>query len=797
MNKVPAVRPIDPSALLAGSRVVEISASVGGAYCGLVLARLGAHVARCEGETSIVATPATGREMQRVFHGSKEVLRNGDDEALDSALAAARIVIVESLAPGHPLAARAQALIENRSGLAADAIVVVLSAHGAGEDLADGGCGLTSAAGSGLSFAIGNRGEEPLTLPYDIADYENGINGASAAIAGLLRGHADGGMIDVASRDVLANLVGTLAQNYVPYGRPWRREGTRPSLSGGVYPCGLFPCEDGYVAVYCRGTSEWRGIVNAMGNPDWSQEERFLDPKVVATHHADEADSHLMPWLGQYTRQQLMALGFKFGFPVAPVRYVREALADEQFAFRGSFDVLAGVDGRTPLKVPAAPWRLYEIDSARPSQTRAPVWAKPAAAARPPAQILRGLRVLDFTWVWSGPLVASVLADLGAEVIKVEHPSRPDSLRMRGRSLRDGVEIDGPAAELNPWFNQLNHGKKSIVADIKSEHDRARLRRLAATCDVVVENMRPGALAESGLGYEDLAAVNPGLVMLSMSMAGQSGPLSKMKGYAGIMTSMAGLESLVGYPSDAADAPFIGMTMTALGDPNGAAHGVAVLLAALHRRRESGRGAWIDLAQTDAILAIMAAPIVESQVNGHVPVRGNEHPDYFPHGHFPARGEDRWIALSVRSDAQWQRFAQAAGGVFESFSGLDLAGRKARRAEIEQALRTWTSSRTQEQTVAVLRPLAIPCAPVATYEEMMASEWKSQRGISREVDHPYLGRQEVFVVPWQFGGRTAGVAAPAPLLGQHSAEILGPHSAPTNEAVPVAATAASTVSATK
>ena len=762
--------------LLEGVNVVELSTGVAGAYCGAVLAQLGAAVARCGGATRLVASPQTRSLMQGVFHGAKAVLDAG---ALEPALAQAHIVIVETATDGHPQAERMRALTQGREGLRADAVVVVLSVDGIEDDAIAAGCGLTSAAGAGMSFAIGSRAVEPLTLPYDIADYQSGINGVAAALAGLIGRIGAAGPIDVASRDVLANLVGTLAQNYVPFGRPWRREGTRPSMSGGVYPCGLFPCKDGYVAVYCRGTQEWKGMLRAMGNPGWSLDQRFDDPKIVATHHADEADSHMLPWLARFTRAELMALGIKFGFPVAPVRYVREALEDEQFEFRQSFRLSNAGPGQVPVKLPAPPWRFRSLPASGPAT--APPWVHAAGQSPDPSSLLKGLRVLDFTWVWSGPMVTSILADLGAEVIKVEHPSRLDSLRLRARPLRNGVQFDGPpSGELNPWFNQLNHGKKSVIADLKSPASRDQLLRLARSCDVVVENMRPGALANSGLGYHDLTARNPGLVMLSMSMAGQTGPLAQMKGYAGIMTSMAGLESITGYESSAADAPFVGMTMTALGDPNGAAHGIAALLAALHRRAATGQGVWIDLAQTDAILAVMAAPIIESQLLGHVPVRGNTDPDVFPHGHFRCAGEDRWLALSVANDGLWRRFAAAVGPALAPFARLNLASRQAQRRPIEDAVGSWTRARSAQQAVAVLRPLGIACAPVASYEEMLGAQWKARRGLTRVVNHPYLGAQEVFVPPWRFGTRTAGVTIAAPLLGQHTVEVLGAGAAPTS-----------------
>jgi len=387
-----------------------------------------------------------------------------------------------------------------------------------------------------------------------------------------------------------------------------------------------------------------------------------------------------------------------------------------------------------------------------------------------PSAFLKGTRVLDFTWVWSGPMLTSQLVDLGAEVIKVEHTSRLDSLRMRGKPLH--AVGQGPAHEMNPWFNQVNHGKKSILVDLKSDEGRQQLLELVETCDLVVENMRPGALSDAGLGYEQLAERNPAVILLSMSMAGQEGPLAGMKGYAGLMSSLTGMESITGYQSDAARAPFIGMTTPALGDPNGAEHGMAVLLAALYRRRVTGLGAWIDLSQTDAILSLMAAPVAESQLHGFAKVRGNSSPEAYPHGTYVCSGSDDWVSISVSDDAAWRRLAQAVGGALVGLSDLDLAGRGSQKDLIEQHLGQWCRSRSRQEAARLLRQFDVDCQAVATYEEMLQSEWKQARGLTRTSVHPHIGSQEIFVVPWRFGGRSAGVAGAAPLLGEHTAKVL-------------------------
>ncbi|CAN5393337.1 CoA transferase [soil metagenome] len=749
--------------------MVEVSTGVAGAYCGKVLRQLGADVQRHFGLTTVNGSAAAQEQVQRTLHFGKSEISG---PLFEFALSRAQVIVMDALVPGDRLE-HVKAHILARVALDHKHAVVLMLSH---ESIADdrSGCSseLTATAGAALNCAIGSRNEEPLGLPYDVAGYMTGASGAAAAVAGLLGGsRPTGRLIEVATRDVMANVVGTVAKNFESYGRPWLRDGTRPSMSGGVYPCGLFPCRDGYVAVYCRGSHEWLGLIRAMGEPPWSRELRFQDPKIVAALHADEADGHLMAWLRRYSRAELMQLGREFGFPAAPVNYVRETLQNPQFIARQSFISLPATATGAGIAMVERPWRLRHPDGRSASSPARMIRTGPVEAD--PSSLLKGVRVLDFSWVWSGPMVTSFLTDLGAEVIKVEHASRPDSVRTRGAALVDGRRLVGPVGELNPWFNQLNHGKKSISVDIKSSAGRLQLLELAADCDIVVENMRPGAMAEAGLGFEELSSCNDGLVMLSMSMVGQTGPLASLKGYAGLMSAMSGLESVTGYESTDPDAAFVGMTTPALGDPNGATHALAVLFAALHQRRQTGQGVWIDLSQTDAVLSLMAAPLAEAQLGGNVPVLGNVRPGFVPHGHFRCIGEDQWIAISVATDEQWRTLALTVGAALEGSIDWNLSKRHARRAVIDLALQSWTAKLTVDQAVGLLRSRGVSSGVVASYGQMVGAAWLKQRGLIREVEHPYIGKQDVFVPPWRFDQQTGGASTTsAPLLGEHSASYL-------------------------
>ena len=304
------------AALLAGVTVVEFSRHVAGAYCGKLLALMGAAVTRFGPAIDATGSPDTRQALQQVFHAGKNCAPL-DVTRIQAALGAAQIVIVEKDDHDDRFTDCVAQIIEHRTGLNAEAIVVVISANG--HDGYVPGCGLTSAASAAMSWGIGEPAREPLTPAYDIVDHEAGASAAAAALVALLSGRgASCSPVDVASRDVVAHFVSMLAQNYLPFGRPWQRDGRRPYMSGGIYPLGLFKCKDGYIALYCRSNHEWKGIVNAMGDPAWSEAERYIAvlaleqaQRINAARHVRSASIALpRPAKGQVVlRQHADAMG--------------------------------------------------------------------------------------------------------------------------------------------------------------------------------------------------------------------------------------------------------------------------------------------------------------------------------------------------------------------------------------------------------------------------------------------------------------------------------------------------------
>jgi crotonobetainyl-CoA:carnitine CoA-transferase CaiB-like acyl-CoA transferase len=389
---------------------------------------------------------------------------------------------------------------------------------------------------------------------------------------------------------------------------------------------------------------------------------------------------------------------------------------------------------------------------------------------KPTDSLLKGIRVLDFGWVWAGPLVTSALADLGAEVIKIEHAARLDNARLRGRAAA-WADLPYPSIELVPYFHTLNRGKKSVTINLKDERGVSLIKSLVAVSDVLVENLSRGALARAGLGYEDLRTVNERLVYLSISAAGEDGPLSDMRAYAPVTSSFAGLENLIGYPGERPT----GMMTYGIADGNAGSHALVAVLAGLVAQRRTGKGVFIDVSQLESLLATMAEPILEYTITKTEPeVPGSRRRDMAPRGVYPASGVDRWLSIAVTDDRAWSGLIRATGVMdWETDPSLASLGNRLRRHdELDHRLVAWTSTLDRDEAVKLLREEGVAASPVLSLDEALAHPYFRARGISQLVDHPLAGPEQVFTLPWKLSQTPARIAGPAPLLGQHNRQVL-------------------------
>jgi crotonobetainyl-CoA:carnitine CoA-transferase CaiB-like acyl-CoA transferase len=730
--------------LLRGATVLEVSGRVSAAYCGWQLAAMGATVTRVELPLSSSAPAAVAPALEAALGRGKRVVAPGPQA--DGLAVAAELMITDVLDDdGADGAATSVALRLSELRGAGSPLLSIPQFASTGPDAGRPGTPLITGAETGASWSIGDPEREPLSIPFDIPDALAGSEAAAAAIlclGGVAASGAVPSRVEVPVAGVLGYYVGMIATNFVPYGRPWHRDGPQASVSGGSYPAAIFACADGAVAIMCRQAREWDGLRAAIGEPSWAGRPELVDARAVARSHVAEVDPVVRAWARSHTYAELSALGEEHGFPVAAVREVGESLTDPQYLHREFFETITDPASSKPVQVPGLP---FAIAAAHDGGELPPRPAAPTAALP-----LAGVRVLDFTWVWSGPTVTAALCDLGAEVIKVENAARPDSARARGGGLREGRPIEGPPLEISSYFSAVNRGKRSIAVDLTTDAGRELILRLVGSCDVVVENMRPGALDRRGLGYEDLARENPGLVMLSMSTAGRSGPLSGAGGYAPVMSGLAGLEALVRYE----DSEPMGLFNLALADPNAAGHGLVALLAALRHRRLSGEGSWLDLSQMECVSAVLTEPLLEAQLLGGAEAPANRHPSFAPHGHFAAAGEDAWLAVAVRTEAERSRLAALLGA--------------APGAALEPALAEFARQREPAPAAAELNAIGVPAAPLRSYEQTQGPD----RLASALVTHPFIGEERIGALCWALDGEHLRPRDRAPLLGEHTDAVL-------------------------
>ncbi|HEX5451267.1 MAG TPA: CoA transferase [Candidatus Limnocylindrales bacterium] len=379
---------------------------------------------------------------------------------------------------------------------------------------------------------------------------------------------------------------------------------------------------------------------------------------------------------------------------------------------------------------------------------------------------LAGIRVLDFTWVGAGALATKLLADLGADVIKIESRARPDNLRL-APPFRDGHDdLEGSG-----YFASRNSSKRSFALDMRHPGARAIALRLAAASDVVASNFRPGVMDRWGLAYEDVRAANPRVVYLTMPMQGHDGPHAAFTGFGSTISALSGLVTLSGLP----DRPGVG-TGTHFPDhvPN-PGHALVAVLAALVHRARTGEGQAIEVSQLESTVNMIGPAILAASLGPGVGQRrtGNRAPGASPRGVFPSAGPDEWIAISCRGEPAWRALADVLGHpewtADPRYQGLER--RHANEDELEQAIAAATSTHPRPDLVRALRDRGVAAAPVNSSRDILSDEHLAARGYWERLDHPVIGRLSISRPPLVFAsGDGSGIRRP-PLLGEHTAEV--------------------------
>jgi CoA:oxalate CoA-transferase len=371
---------------------------------------------------------------------------------------------------------------------------------------------------------------------------------------------------------------------------------------------------------------------------------------------------------------------------------------------------------------------------------------------------LEGLRVLDFSWFLAGPFATMILADLGAEVVKVEAPGKGDPSRAAGPFIGD----------LSAYFLSVNRGKRSIALDLKTEQGRAQAARLAARADVLVENFVPGTMARWGLDYGSLRERNPRLIYASCTGFGQAGPRAKQPAFDLIIQALAGTMSITGLPNG--EPVRVGFS---IGDIGGALFLAVGILAALDARHRMGHGQYIDLSMLDAQIALLENAYARYFATGEIPQPlGSRHPLIVPFQSFPTR--DGHIAIAAGTEEQWVRLCRALGRA-ELTDDARFARNIQRRenlSRLEPLLADIFRTRTTNEWVSMLSEFEIPCAPIQNVAQAVSDPQVQLREMIVEVNDAQQGKQRVVNTPLRFSDTPARVEKSSPSLGEHSEEIL-------------------------
>ncbi len=772
--------------LLEGLQVVEVGDSVAVAFCGKVLADLGAEV--------VMVEPPGGRRLRHpAAHDPPGPARGVLDTWLSANKRSLMLGAAATDAPAtlRELARRADVLLREPgapegAGLRAvnpDLTVVTISPFGTSGPYA--GCpadDLSLFALSGFSFYVACPADDPARLPpRENPGHQVGlVTGLSAAIAALWglaasRKQGRGVSLDVSEWEAFTHLLyehtAQLSDGRLPANRQ-RRPGAVITVVGGLILC--LPCVDGWVLASPREDHQFKAWGELIGDPAWAARPE-LDSPALREQHGWEIFERSAAWTRARTQAEVCLAAQDRKIACFPVNRMGDLLKMEQLQHREFWarmdhpvagpiacpGIPARVSGPDPLPgrpAPAPGEHTAEIREELRAAARRSPRPHQAAAAGPAEdahrQVLAGVRVVDFSWVVAGPFCTKLLALMGAEVIKVESARRAQY------------------KERGAWFSILNNSKKSCTLNLASDAGRAIVTRLIGTSDVVVENFSTGVMERLGLGYEALRAVRPDLVYVSSSGVGRTGPGRSWLAYGSLLQGLSGWTSLFSAPNPKMEGMGIAPSWT---DPLTGLWEALIIQAALRHRERTGAGLFVDLSMLESTIPLMGDVFLQV-VSPARAARAAR----VPRGIYPCRGEDAWIAISAGEPGEWEALCQAldAPGWCRADELRTPEGRARHREQLDRWLAEETARRPAGALFRRLQAAGVPAAPCYTLPEILADPHMQARRLFREVAVPGGTPQLTTGLPWrEEGSDWKGVLAPAPALGQHNdyvfREVLG------------------------
>jgi crotonobetainyl-CoA:carnitine CoA-transferase CaiB-like acyl-CoA transferase len=754
-------------------RVLERGSAVAVGYCTKILADAGSQVVRVEapgGDHERSASP----ELFEFLHASKRSVHEAGSELL----AAADIVVT-----GEPV---------DIDGFRADhpqVVLVTISPFGTGGPwAARPATEFTLQAVCGSTGRRGLRQQPPLAAGGRLGEWITGGYAAVAALAAALeaRRSGEGEHVDVAYLDCMTLAMSTYSTVFTSFaGRP-----APPGTPRSIETPSIEPCADGYVVYTTNSAQQFADFVSMIGRPEWAD-----DPAWTSVFSRLARRREFLEAVHAYTLPrragELLETAALLRIPCSPVLDGEGVEANEHFRDR---EVLVPAhSGR--FRQPRVPYRIGDRPRPVPGRLAAAGehqgqtgWA---ARARVSGEAggwrlpLEGYRVIDCTAWWAGPAATAMLANLGADVVKVESTQRVDQMRLKGtRSPNDDLWWEWGAI-----YHGANINKRGVTIDLSSPAGRQALVDIVASADLLVENYSARVMDNLDLGWEVVHGVNPSLVMVRMPAFGLDGPWRDRTGFAQTMESVSGMAWLTGWPDGPPVLP------GGACDPLAAMHAVFAAILGLAERDGTGggtsTGVLVECPMVEPALNAAAEQLVVGSASitaghPHPSTAGHPHPGTqaqrmgnrspldAPQGVFQCTGEDRWVAISVATHQQWEALA-ATLCQDEWASDPDLrnpADRRRRHDQLDAVISAWCAGRTPEEVTEDLAAAGVPAAVVATPEEIAANPQLAHRGFFEVEDHPVTGRHLMPVAPFRFSRVDGWLRRPSPTLGQHTEEVL-------------------------
>lgn len=766
----------------AGLRVIEVASNVAGPYCAKLLADLGADVLKVEppgGDPSRQLADDPERSPLFLYcNTSKRGMTLDLEDAADrdtlAALLASADSLVTDIKPQQlPLADAANLLIT---------AITPYGLSGTRCDVAGGELTLGHAGGLYNLLPVRCRDVDraPVKLGGNQVGYHGGLTAALATGALLLdrrKGHVTGGLIDVSLQDVMLSLVAPNVAGVRYHDSNWSRVPDRPPSMGRLQT------SDGYLILNAFDDHHFALFRKLMGNPDWCAGDEWLD-MAYRTAHLMEFGAAIDAWALEQERDDLYHRAAQLGIPCGPINDAGDVMSSAQFESRGYFVTVehpragthryAGWPYRMSRSAPkitrAAPLlgqhnEEVQAELERPREEASAAQQQPISGDLP----LAGVRVLEFAWVWAGPYCGVLLSMLGAEVIKVEGPKRLDLTRRSVIWPRAAEQPSAIGPEEGMAYNTMNLNKRSVTLDLSQAEGRELARRLAASCDVVYDNMRSDALTALGLGYDDLRAVKEDLIVASSSGRGHGGPESKYLGYAMVHQSVGGGSHISGYPDDhpshsGGDVDLMNAITLAFS-----------IVAALHHRAKTGEGQFIDYSQCEACSSLLGEVLLDYEMTGKVAQRmGNAHVRAAPHSVYRCWGVDRWLAIEVHTDQDFRKLTAVMGApeLADDSRFATVEARHTFECELNEIIGAWVREHDRDWLANQLNAAGIAAAPSRDADDLYADSHLRERGSFVSVEHPDLGPLELVGAPFQIRGLDLQPRY-APRLGEHNDLVLG------------------------